>query len=93
MRRGRGVKPRFWGIMIALTVMIFGGGKLVLNQKLAEDVRYLEALKERYVELTDMVSDLEEDIAYAQTDAFVERMAREQLGLIMPGEIRYVCSR
>ena len=35
-------------------------------------------------------ANLESQLAYVQTDEFILRTARDQLGLIMPGEIRYV---
>ena len=36
------------------------------------------------------IGELQEEIDFVQTDAYVERAARDELGLIMPGEVRYV---
>ena len=47
-------------------------------------------MKEEYRLLSEEIAALKEDIAFAQTDAYVERIARSELGLILPGEIRYV---
>ena len=33
---------------------------------------------------------LSSELDYAQTDAYIERVARDELGMIMPGEVRYV---
>lgn len=36
------------------------------------------------------IGELEKEIEFVQTDEYVERAARDELGLIMPGEVRYV---
>ena len=36
------------------------------------------------------VNALSDRLAFAQTDDYVIRTARDELGMIMPGEIRYV---
>lgn len=37
--------------------------------------------------------DLEDDLEYVKSDAFIEREARDRYGLIRPGEIRYALQR
>lgn len=53
---------------------------------MAREVRLLEA---RVAELRRANDRLQEEIEYAQTDAFIEQVAREQLGLIGPNEVPY----
>jgi len=89
-RQKRVMKPRFWGTLIVLTVLIVAGGRIVTNRYTAQANVALNVLKERYVCLADEIENLEENIEFAQTEDYVERMAREQLGLLRPGEIRYV---
>ena len=36
------------------------------------------------------VDELSDRLAYAQTDDYVIRAARDELGMIMPDEVRYV---
>jgi len=54
--------------------------------RLARQVRQLEA---EAAELTAANQKLAEEIKYAQTPEFIERMAREELGLVWPNEIPY----
>jgi cell division protein FtsB len=36
------------------------------------------------------LDQLREELAFAGTDEYVERVARNELEMVMPGEIRYV---
>jgi len=36
------------------------------------------------------VNELNSQLAYVRTDAYIERVARDELNMIRPGEIRYV---
>ena len=36
------------------------------------------------------MDELSEQLAYARTDEYVMRIARDELGMILPGEVRYV---
>ena len=89
MRRIR-LSPRFFMIGIAVVFLYiglsFGYSRLRLHEGAAR-------LAEKRAERDAMVSEigaLQSAIDFAQTDAYVERVARDELGLIMPGEIRYV---
>ena len=86
----RRVKPRFWGFMIAVTLIVFLASFAVMRirygygaQQLAQAQRERDALK---VE----AKSLGEQLDFAQTDEYVMRIARDELNMIMPGEIRYV---
>ena len=50
----------------------------------------MSALTEQRDQLVREIGELQEEIDFVQTDAYVERAARDELGLIMPGEVRYV---
>ena len=45
-------------------------------------------LRAQQTQLERQSDDLESDLAYSKTNGFVERMARELLGWVKPGEIR-----
>ena len=86
----RRVKPRFWGFMIAVTLIVFLASFAVMRirynygaQRLAQAQSERDALA---VEAKSKADQLE----FAQTDAYVMRIARDELNMIMPGEIRYV---
>ncbi len=86
----RRVKPRFWGFMIAVTLVVFLASFAVLRIRYSYGAERLEqALSERDA-LAAEADVLEKQLKYARTDAYVMRVARDELNMIMPGEIRYV---
>ena len=42
------------------------------------------------IEMAEQVEALRERLRYMQTDEYIMRVARQELGYILPGEIRYV---
>ena len=50
----------------------------------------VDALSQEKVGLMDRISELSSQLSYVSTDAYVERVARDELNMIRPGEIRYV---
>lgn len=91
MRKYR-VQPRFWLFLTALMVMAFSVSLLVANQRLSAETDNLNAKIDARDALVSTIGDLEEEITFTQTDEYIERAARDELGLIMPGEVRYVNS-
>ena len=86
----RRVKPRFWVFMIAVTLLVFLASFAVMRirynygaERLAQAQSARDALA---VEAKSKAAQLE----FAQTDEYVMRIARDELNMIMPGEIRYV---
>ena len=86
----RRATPKFWLFMIFTTLVVFSISFGVLQHRYAQGARQLEAIHEYRDELILQVRDLNDALDYAQTDDYVIRTARDQLGLIMPGEVRYV---
>ena len=86
----RRVKPRFWVIMIALTLIVFLTSFAVMNGRYAQGEQRLKKAQADRDALILQVSALSEQLAFAQTDDYVIRTARDELGMIMPGEVRYV---
>lgn len=83
-------KPRFYLIMFLVLAVVLGTSFAVAEGKLREGrARLAERTAERDA-LVNRVGELQSEIDFAQTDAYIERMARDELGLIMPDEIRYV---
>lgn len=88
----RRTTPKFWIFMIVSMLVVFGACFGVLfNQYLegADRLRQVEAYKDQLIAQVDQLSD---EMEYVQTDEYIMRAARDELGLIMPGEIRYVNS-
>ena len=94
IREGFGVRnrttPKFWMFMIATMLVVFSVSFGVLQHRYAEGERQLERINDYRDELDLYVRDLNEELEYVQTDAYIMRAARDQLGLIMPSEVRYV---
>lgn len=86
----RRVKPRFWVIMIALTLIVFLTSFAVMNGRYVQGEQRLKKVQADRDELILQVSALSDKLAFAQTDDYVIRTARDELGMIMPGEVRYV---
>ena len=86
------MKPTFWLFMIVTTLVMFGVSFGVLQYRYSEGERQLARINEYRDELDLQVRDLNDELEYVQTDAYIIRAARDQLGLIMPREVRYVSS-
>jgi len=86
----RRVKPRFWGFMIAITLIVFLASFAVMRIRYGYGAQRLaQAISERDA-LAAEADALGDQLEYAQTDEYVIRVARDELNMIMPGEIRYV---
>ena len=84
------IQPRFWIFVIAVTLLVFGTSVGVLQHRYAQVSRELREISAYRDQLRVQADALADALDYAQTDAYVERVARDELGLIMPGEVRYV---
>ena len=83
-------RPRFYMFMIVALLAVLAVSFTVGALKLREGDAVLADKKQERNALSAEISDLQDEIDFAQTDEFVERTARDELGLIMPGEVRYV---
>lgn len=83
-------QPRFYLLMLVVVIAVFAVSYGVAAGKLREgEAKLAERDAERNA-LSSQISQLQSEIDFAQTDAYIERVARDELGLIMPGEVRYV---
>jgi len=86
----RRIKPRFWGFMIAVTLIVFLASFAVLRLRYSYGARQLQQAESERVALSIEADLLEDRLEFARTDEFVMRVARDELNMILPGEIRYV---
>ena len=86
----RRVKPRFWGFMIAVTLIVFLASFMVMRVRYGYGARQLAQAQSEKNALAAEADVLKKQLDYAQTDEYVMRVARDELNMIMPGEIRYV---
>ena len=82
--------PKFWLFMIVTMLIVFSVSFGVLQHRYSDGERQLARISDYRDELDLYVRDLNEELEYVQTDAYIIRAARDQLGLIMPSEVRYV---
>jgi len=87
------VRKQRWGWVLA--VVLLGGLALTVSgilpfRQLISQQHQIERSQEQLTALTDENDALEEDITMLRTDAEIERLAREQYGLVRPGEVAYV---
>ena len=86
----RRVTPKFWLMVIVVTALIFGASFAVMQGRYARGAQQLAKAEQYRNELFLKVDELSEQLAYAQTDDYVMRIARDELGMILPSEVRYV---
>ena len=90
MHRRIRIQPRFWLFIIVLMLLCFGASSAVAQYRYAQISDHLNALTREKILLTDRISALNAQLDYVRTDAYVERVARDELNMLLPGEIRYV---
>ena len=76
--------------MIVSMLVVFGACFGVLLNQYLDGAQRLEQVQSARDELISQVDALSHEMDYVQTDEYIMRAARDELGLIMPGEIRYV---
>ena len=90
MRRKIRVLPRFWRFVSLLMALIFGACALSSEMKYRRCCAHLAEVQLARNEAARRVDELSQRLAEVQTDAYVEELARRELNLLYPGEIRYV---
>lgn len=90
MQRKMRIKPRFWTFLIVIMLICFGTSYAVAQIQYNEAAERVEALAAKKAALQEEIETLSSRLEYVRTDAYIERVARDELNMIMPGEIRYV---
>lgn len=89
-RRRLRATPRFYLLLIAAICVGFSlscGLTLLRSQRVEGR---LAALTEERSRLDAQIDALEERLEYVKSDAYVQRVARDELNMLYPGEIRYI---
>lgn len=85
-RRRRRVTSRFW-LIIGLIVFVYAIGSY--TKGFIEIWRLRQQIVAVELEIANAQTrnqQLREELAYLQSDEYIEKVAREELGLILPGE-------
>ena len=84
------VRPRFYLLLAAVLALAFGVNCGITALRIHKARLRIEALRQKCATQNAYLSELDRAIAFAQTDAYVEKIARSELNLLYPGEIRYI---
>ncbi len=76
--------------LLFLLFLTYIASTLVMQQfKIGKLTQQETQLKARMKEVTEQRKELEEEISLLHTDEYIERVARDELGLVKPGEYIY----
>jgi cell division protein FtsB len=81
--------PGWLALATLVAVVVTAAGIFPFRQIIA-DRRSVSLAQEKLLALREENGRLENEVAALSSDVEVERLAREQFGLVMPGEIAYV---
>jgi len=90
MQRRVTIQTRFWVFIIAVMLLCFGVSCTISQIHYNRNAERLQTLMVEKLALDQQVKSLASRLSYVRTDAYIERVARDELNMIMPGEIRYV---
>ena len=89
MRRYK-IRPRFY-IYISVAMLVFFGISFgVSYARLNSEAEALAETLDRRTAVSVEIAELQEELDYASTPEYIERAARDRLGMLYPGEYRYV---
>jgi cell division protein FtsB len=75
-----------WAVMIAFFVYIS-----YQNLTKQNDIKAEQTIVQRAIDAeNEETAELEEELAYQESDEYYEKVAREQLGLVKPDEIIFI---
>ena len=84
------ISPKFYLIVICFMLVVFGTSFGVSYSRLMDEAASLNTAKAEKASLTAEIQALNQEFANLKTDEYIERLARDELGMLYPGEIRYV---
>lgn len=86
------IRPRFCAMLIAVMLLVFGISIGLSFRELHLGRQRLAEVNADHAALQQELGILRKELEYTQSDDYVERVARSELGLVLPGEIRYIGS-
>lgn len=86
----RRIHPRFWCLLILFMLIVFGVSFAMAQHSLQNGAAELAEASETRDALRSKIETLRTELAFTQSDEYIIRVARDELGMVMPGEIRYV---
>lgn len=80
------VTPRFWVLAVAAFVVYMSVSYLLGFVQILRMQNEIERVRAEIEAVEAQNQQLREELAYLQSDEYIEKVAREELGLVMPGE-------
>lgn len=77
---------RFWWLIVAFVVINVGSAYVHQGYKAWQYRTQIAQKKQQLEEIEQRNQELREEYAYLQSEAYIEQAARQELGLVMPGE-------
>ena len=90
MQRRYRATPRLWLFLTGFMLVCFSITFIAAQVRYGQISDRLAHLNQQKAALANQVSTLSQQLDYVRSDDYVERVARDELNMIMPGEIRYV---
>lgn len=84
------IAPRFYIFLICMMLVIFGVSFGVSYSRLMDEVDALNAAKAEQSVLKAEIAEKRQEYTDIQTDEYIEHIARDELHMLYPGEVRYV---
>ncbi len=89
-RRRLHATPRFYLLLVAALCVGFALSCGLIHLRSWHVERRLAALNEERSRLDAQIEAFKERLEYVQSDAYVQRVARDELNMLYPGEVRYI---
>lgn len=89
-RRRLRTTPRFYLLLLAALCLAFGLSCGLTQLRSLRLSRRIASLIQERSNLDMQLETLNKRLAYVQSDAYVQRVARDELNMLYPGEIRYI---
>ncbi len=84
-KRKTGFKLLFIVVLVMCGVLTYSTGKAKAEER--EKIQKKAATESRIASEQERQEELKEEAAYRQTKSYIEKLAREKLGLVKPEEI------
>jgi len=83
-------KPAFSLVAAAVLFMAVGTAFVLRQAEVMATERRLQAIQQEIQYYVSLNESLEKQIEVLKSDAYIEKTARDKLGLVMPGEVQYM---
>lgn len=85
-RRRYRLTGRFWWLIIAFVVVNIGSAYVHQGYKAWQYRNQIAQAEQQLHQAEQRNQELREELTYLQSEAYIEQAARQELGLVMPGE-------